>query len=112
MIIFYNPTVTVLVICSPVDECFSLGEFIRIWKSKKSSIRVRFAALISHFAFLPPIMPGLIEIISISLKSRIDVFPDEVYFGLHIFDVCCGDYHGILVRNDKDVLTVCTVCPE
>ena len=74
-----------------------------------SDALARFAALIAHFAFLPPIMPGLIEIIS--LKSRIDVFPDEVYFGLHIFDVCCGDYHGILVRNHYDVLAIGSVCP-
>ena len=46
------------------------------------------------------------------LKSRVDIFPDEIEFGLHILDVCCGHYYGILFRNDKDVLTVCTVCPE
>ncbi len=40
------------------------------------------------------------------------MFPDEIEFGLHILDVCCGHYYGILFRNDKDVLTVCTVCPE
>ena len=46
------------------------------------------------------------------LKCRVDIFPDEIEFGLHILDVCCGHYYGILFRNDKDVLTVCTVCPE
>ena len=65
----------------------------------------------AYFTFcLSAAYNGLIEIIS--LKSRIDVFPDEIEFGLHILDVCCGHYYGILFRNDKDVLTVCTVCPE
>lgn len=50
--------------------------------------------------------------ISRFLKCRVDIFPDEIEFGLHILDVCCGHYYGILFRNDKDVLTVCTVCPE
>ena len=44
------------------------------------------------------------------LKCRVDMFPDEIEFGLHILDVYCGHCYGILFWNDKDILTVCTVC--
>ena len=65
-------------------------------------VQPHLALLISHIAWLQCYL----------LKCRVDIFPDEIEFGLHILDMCCGHYYGILFRNDKDVLTVCTVCPE
>ena len=65
-------------------------------------VQPHLALLISHIAWLQCSL----------LKCRVDMFPDEIEFGLHILDVCCGHYYGILFRNDKDVLTVCTICPE
>ena len=65
-------------------------------------VQPHLALLISHIAWLQCYL----------LKCRVDIFPDEIEFGLHILDVCCGHYYGILFRNDKDVLTVCAVCPE
>ena len=46
------------------------------------------------------------------LQDWIDVLPDEVDFALHVADVGCGDYHGVLVRNHDDVLAVRSVCAE